>query len=93
MRIALCQINPKVAAVEKNTQSILKVIRENAQDFDLLVFPELAVPGYPPTDLLSKRSFQARIKTANEVLTAASDAHDCALIFGTALASSADQRA
>jgi NAD+ synthetase len=93
MRIVLCQINPKVSAVERNTARILEVIRENARSADVLVFPELSVPGYPPTDLLSKNSFRARIRTANDILVAASLAHDCTIIFGTALADPTGQSA
>ena len=58
MRVALGQFNAVVGDIAGNTQKIrqmyAKAIRANV---DLLVFPELAVCGYPPEDLLHKRHF------------------------------------
>ena len=55
MRIALAQINPVVGAIGPNTSLIGDCIdRALAQQADLLVFPELAIVGYPPKDLLLK---------------------------------------
>ena len=57
-RLALAQINPTVGDIEGNVGAILLRI-EQARDLgvDLLAFPEMAVPGYPPEDLLFKPSF------------------------------------
>ena len=53
MRVALCQINPVVGNLLSNTKLIChwidKAQRQN-RDIDLMVFPELALTGYPPTD-------------------------------------------
>ena len=58
LRIALAQINTTVGDIEGNVEKIREAIdaarRERAQ---LVVLPELAVPGYPPEDLLLKRHF------------------------------------
>ncbi len=55
MRIALGQINPTVGAIADNTQAIRCAIdRASQQGAQLVVFPELAVLGYPPKDLLLK---------------------------------------
>lgn len=53
MKIAAAQINPVIADVEGNREKIISFIRkaENA-GADLVVFPEMAVVGYPPMDLL-----------------------------------------
>src|SRR5438876_2666290 len=53
MRLALAQINPIVGDLEGNRALILERLAE-AKDraADLVVFPELAVTGYPPEDLL-----------------------------------------
>ena len=58
LKIALAQINPTVGDLEGNASKIIQNIR-NARDTgaDLVIFPELAVTGYPPKDLLLKPSF------------------------------------
>jgi len=57
-KIALAQINPTVGDLEGNARKIVQKIKE-AKDAgaDLVIFPELAVTGYPPKDLLLKPSF------------------------------------
>ncbi len=58
MRIGLAQINTTVGDLSGNRRRILdayaQLVRDGAQ---LVVFPELVVTGYPPRDLLFKRSF------------------------------------
>ncbi|MEO0477556.1 MAG: nitrilase-related carbon-nitrogen hydrolase [Planctomycetota bacterium] len=55
MRIALAQINPTVGDIPGNTALIQSAIeRAKAEDARLVVFPELAIIGYPPKDLLLK---------------------------------------
>ena len=55
MRIALAQINPTVGDISCNMHLILDAIDQARQDSaDLVVFPELALIGYPPRDLLMK---------------------------------------
>lgn len=57
MRVALCQLNPTVGALEANTDDLIGVYDEVADAADIAVFGELAVCGYPPEDLLLKRRF------------------------------------
>ncbi len=58
LRIALAQINVTVGDIDGNRAKILTYLdRARAQQADVVVFPELAVPGYPPEDLLLKPSF------------------------------------
>ncbi len=58
MKIALAQINPKVGDFPGNTSLIVKRAREaQAAGAELVVFPEMALCGYPPLDLLSFPSF------------------------------------
>ena len=68
MKIALCQINPTVGAVDQNKDLILnwyqKAIKAGAE---LVIFPELVIIGYPPQDLLYRNAF---IKKADEILDA-----------------------
>jgi NAD+ synthase (glutamine-hydrolysing) len=61
MRIALAQINNTVGDLEANASRILDFARraEHA-GAELVAFPELALTGYPPRDLVEKRSFLER---------------------------------
>ena len=57
-RLALAQFNPTVGDVAGNTARIIDLIgAARAAHADLVAFPELAVTGYPPEDLLFKPSF------------------------------------
>ena len=58
LRIALAQINPTVGELAGNTAKIVHWI-EKAREAgaDLVAFPELALCGYPPEDLVFKPSF------------------------------------
>jgi NAD+ synthase (glutamine-hydrolysing) len=67
VKIALAQINPTVGDFAGNTKKILEyATRAGDLGADLVVFPELAVCGYPPADLLEKAVFIAR---AEQVVT------------------------
>jgi NAD+ synthase/NAD+ synthase (glutamine-hydrolysing) len=61
VKIALAQINPTVGDFSGNTAKIIEFTRRAQQGgADLVVFPELAICGYPPADLLEKPAFVAR---------------------------------
>jgi len=58
MRIAIAQINTTVGALEANAEKISGYIaKARRKRCDIVVFPELALCGYPPEDLLFKKSF------------------------------------
>ncbi|MCU0688868.1 MAG: NAD+ synthase [Phycisphaerales bacterium] len=58
MRLALAQTNPTIGAIERNAEEIARAIdHARAQHADLVVFPELAICGYPPKDLLLQEGF------------------------------------
>ena len=58
LRIALAQINPTVGDLRGNEAKILDhIARARELGADIVAFPELAVTGYPPEDLLLKPSF------------------------------------
>jgi NAD+ synthase (glutamine-hydrolysing) len=65
MKIALCQINPTVGAINQNKKSIFDWYHR-AVDLgaDLVVFPELSLVGYPPQDLLLRNRFIENAKNA-----------------------------
>jgi NAD+ synthase (glutamine-hydrolysing) len=65
VKIALAQINPTVGDFAGNTKKILEfAARGEVLGAGLVVFPELAVCGYPPADLLEKAAFVARAEQA-----------------------------
>src|SRR4051812_16595034 len=58
MRIALAQINPVVGDIAGNTRKIVEFAnRARGEGATLVVFPEMAIVGYPPKDLLLKPQF------------------------------------
>ncbi len=58
MRLALAQINPIVGDLAGNRRRIeAMAVRAAAQGADLVVFPEMAIAGYPPMDLLQREGF------------------------------------
>jgi NAD+ synthase (glutamine-hydrolysing) len=72
MRIALAQINTTVGDLAGNEAKILAAYRRGMEaGAELIVFPELAVTGYPPRDLLLKRHFIQQNLEALDRLAAA----------------------
>ncbi|RMF77577.1 MAG: NAD+ synthase, partial [Nitrospirae bacterium] len=58
LRLALCQIDPTVGDLAGNRDRILGRLEEaRTAGAEVAVFPELAVCGYPPRDLLLKPAF------------------------------------
>src|SRR6266481_2984919 len=58
LRLAMAQINIVVGDVDGNLQKILEWMdRAHDVDADIVTFPELALTGYPPEDLLLKPQF------------------------------------
>src|SRR3977135_3481966 len=59
-RIAMVQMNPTVGDLDGNVRRIVAWLREAKKaKADLVAFPELAITGYPPEDLLLKPRFVA----------------------------------
>jgi NAD+ synthase (glutamine-hydrolysing) len=75
LRIALTQINVTVGDLEGNVAKIMaNVDAAKAQGADMVVFPELAIPGYPPEDLLLKPGFlEANLAALDQVAAASKD--------------------
>ena len=70
LRLAMAQINTTVGDLDGNTAKVLEHIKKaKAQQADIVVFPEMAIPGYPPEDLLFKPSFiRSNIEKMHEVV-------------------------
>ncbi len=69
MKVALAQTNPVVGDIHGNSRKILRFMRDaEQQGADMVVFPELSVPGYPPRDLLLQDSLiRANVVAVEEI--------------------------
>ncbi|MDA3954048.1 MAG: NAD+ synthase [Bacteroidales bacterium] len=82
MKIAIAQLNYHIGNFEKNTDKIIKQIEKAKNDqVDLIVFSELSVCGYPPQDLLEKKSFIEQCEISVEEI--AQSCTDIAVIVGS----------
>jgi len=82
LRVALAQINPTVGDLAGNAALIAQAVKSaQAQDANLIVFPEMIVTGYPVEDLALRPSFQAAsIRAVQEI--AASITGDIVALVG-----------
>ena len=76
IRVAGAQINLRVGDLDYNEGRILEAMsRAEQQGADVLLFPELAVPGYPPEDLVMRRGFvDANLEALQRLASAAGNA-------------------
>lgn len=83
MRIGLGQFNAVVGDLAGNARKMREIYARAVQaDVDLLAFPELAIGGYPPEDLLHKRHFLTDCRQALDKL--ATDCPDKTIVVGFA---------
>ena len=83
MRLALAQINPTVGGIDANAAKVAEWIgRARTEGADLVLFPELCIPGYPAEDLYLKRHFLAANSRAVDDL--AQEAHGVTAVVGFA---------
>src|SRR3954471_18278659 len=69
VRLALAQINPVVGDLDGNSALILGRLEEaKAHGAELVLFPELAVTGYPPEDLLLRPGFVRAAESCIEAI-------------------------
>jgi NAD+ synthase (glutamine-hydrolysing) len=81
LRLAAAQLNTVVGDLSGNVERVLKALAAaEAAGADVCVAPELAIPGYPPEDLLLKPSFVADNVAALEKVAAAT--RHCAVVVG-----------
>lgn len=73
LRIAMAQFDYPVGDLAGNTRRILEQIAVARDEYgaDLVLFPELALSGYPPEDLLMRPSFLADCHAAMDEVAAA----------------------
>src|SRR5919202_220382 len=81
LRLAGAQIDPVVGDVDGHVDRVLDAYRRAAErGAHLVVFPELAITGYPPEDLVFKPSFLAASRDAMERVAARTG--EAAAVFG-----------
>jgi len=82
MKIAACQVNTIVGNIEYNKTKIINGYKKASADgADLVIFPELALIGYPPLDLVEKKEFRRASIKAQMEIAALTD--ETGLLFGT----------
>src|ERR671910_828472 len=81
MRLALAQINTVVGDLDGNRERIIQRLHEaRDQGADVVLFPELAVTGYPPEDLLFRPEFLRQARRSLDRI--AEEAKDIAALVG-----------
>jgi NAD+ synthase (glutamine-hydrolysing) len=81
MRLALAQINTVVGDLDGNRDRIVRRLHEARKaNADLVLFPELAVTGYPPEDLLFRPEFLRQARRSLDQIAA--EATDIAALVG-----------
>ncbi len=89
MKIALGQINPTVGDFSGNAAKIIQfALHARSAGAGLILFPELAVCGYPPRDLVERPSFVARGRATMDKIAA--ETPGIAVICGTVTPADAD---
>jgi len=84
MKLALAQIDPVVGDLDGNPELIVARIEEaRGAGADLVVFPELAVTGYPPEDLLLRPGFVRAARTSLDRIAA--ETQDIVALVGVPL--------
>ncbi len=82
MKIAIFQANPIIGDLQGNKEKIVKGYKKAREDgADLVVFPELFLPGYPPLDLVEKKEFRSAV--LEYAYNIASITNSTGLIFGS----------
>jgi NAD+ synthase (glutamine-hydrolysing) len=90
LKIQIAQLNFLVGDIEGNAQRIIESANAAVGEADLIVFPELALTGYPPEDLLLRDEFIRRVEAA--VATVLSRVNGIHLVVGYPLRSQAGLR-
>ena len=69
LTFALAQFSPRVGDLAANAQQMAQLAEQAKQKgADVIVFPELALTGYPPEDLLLRANMNTRVQGALDVL-------------------------
>lgn len=85
IRTLLAQINCTVGDLQGNFKIIKNIWETNREKCDLIVFPELALTGYPPNDLFLRKGFVEEQLEYLEGLREISRGSKCHMVIGVAL--------
>lgn len=80
LHILMAQTNSDVGNLKKNAEKIIQIIESNQGSHDLIVFPELALTGYPPEDLLFRKELHKEVAHYLETIVKATE--DCYVLMG-----------
>ena len=82
LKIGLAQHNFCVGDLKENKKKILELVKvgKNELDVELIVFPELALTGYPPEDLLLRPEFGRLVRSSVDEIT--DQTKGCSIIVG-----------
>ena len=81
LRIAACQLNLHVGDLNGNREKIIAAYRQaESASADIAIFPELAVCGYPPEDLLLKSAFVEEVQKTLEMIS--KEVNSCVAVIG-----------
>ena len=83
INIAIAQINTTVGDLEGNREKILKNIQQAKDTAHIIVFPELAISGYSPDDLLLRLSFVRECMATLEKIAKETKKIDSLIVVGT----------
>lgn len=68
LKVLMAQINPMVGDIEANCEKIINITKSHQANHDIILFPELALTGYPPEDLLYRKEFhQAVVRSLQSI--------------------------
>lgn len=76
----MAQINPKVGDIFNNMTKIMDIIQAHQHTHDVIIFPELALTGYPPEDLLFRDDFFQQVENALHMIR--DSTKNCHIIVG-----------
>lgn len=82
MKVALAQVNVQIGNFEQNTEKFIRIIHQ-ARDLgaDIVMFPELAICGYPARDFLDYKDFVKKCESS--VAEIATHCTQIACVMGT----------
>jgi NAD+ synthase (glutamine-hydrolysing) len=80
LKVQIAQLNFMVGDIEGNAQKVIDLACSGEKSADAIVFPELAITGYPPEDLLLRSDFIERAALAVEQIR--SQVRDLYLVIG-----------
>lgn len=82
LRLALAQLNFCVGDIDGNTAMIVAALAaaRTTDQADVVAFPELAITGYPPEDLLFRPALHERVRRALDIIAA--ETHGITAVVG-----------